>query len=27
MKQQKWIHEGLITEQLTDGMYLPDSFR
>nr|YP_009716448.1 translational initiation factor 1 [Vauquelinia australis]YP_009716533.1 translational initiation factor 1 [Vauquelinia pauciflora]QGM81953.1 translational initiation factor 1 [Vauquelinia corymbosa subsp. heterodon]QGM83651.1 translational initiation factor 1 [Vauquelinia californica subsp. sonorensis]QGM82038.1 translational initiation factor 1 [Vauquelinia australis]QGM82123.1 translational initiation factor 1 [Vauquelinia pauciflora] len=27
MKQQKWIREGLITEQLTDGMYLPDSFR
>nr|YP_011019639.1 translational initiation factor 1 [Sorbus xanthoneura]WQH61567.1 translational initiation factor 1 [Sorbus xanthoneura]WQM48393.1 translation initiation factor 1 [Griffitharia hemsleyi] len=27
MKQQKWIHEGLITEELTDGMYLPDSFR
>nr|WQH60677.1 translational initiation factor 1 [Malus fusca] len=27
MKQQKWIHEGLITEQLNDGMYLPDSFR
>nr|YP_009716787.1 translational initiation factor 1 [Amelanchier arborea]YP_009716957.1 translational initiation factor 1 [Amelanchier bartramiana]YP_009717127.1 translational initiation factor 1 [Amelanchier humilis]YP_009717212.1 translational initiation factor 1 [Amelanchier interior]YP_009717382.1 translational initiation factor 1 [Amelanchier sanguinea]QFR52091.1 translational initiation factor 1 [Amelanchier spicata]QFR52431.1 translational initiation factor 1 [Amelanchier obovalis]QGM82717.1 transla len=27
MKQQKWIQEGLITEQLTDGMYLPDSFR
>nr|YP_009719260.1 translational initiation factor 1 [Rhaphiolepis salicifolia]QGM85440.1 translational initiation factor 1 [Rhaphiolepis salicifolia] len=27
MKQQKWIHEALITEQLTDGMYLPDSFR
>nr|YP_009514202.1 translational initiation factor 1 [Crataegus kansuensis]YP_010450834.1 translational initiation factor 1 [Crataegus maximowiczii]YP_010455204.1 translational initiation factor 1 [Crataegus chungtienensis]YP_010455288.1 translational initiation factor 1 [Crataegus oresbia]YP_011019718.1 translational initiation factor 1 [Crataegus aurantia]YP_011023412.1 translational initiation factor 1 [Crataegus altaica]YP_011023637.1 translational initiation factor 1 [Crataegus wilsonii]WQM48787.1 tran len=27
MQQQKWIHEGLITEQLTDGMYLPDSFR
>nr|YP_010228068.1 translational initiation factor 1 [Pyracantha fortuneana]YP_011022775.1 translational initiation factor 1 [Pyracantha angustifolia]QFR51920.1 translational initiation factor 1 [Pyracantha fortuneana]UFJ43587.1 translational initiation factor 1 [Pyracantha fortuneana]WQM49174.1 translational initiation factor 1 [Pyracantha angustifolia] len=27
MKQQKRIHEGLITEQLTDGMYLPDSFR
>nr|YP_011023487.1 translational initiation factor 1 [Crataegus sanguinea]UFA46148.1 translational initiation factor 1 [Crataegus bretschneideri]WQM50825.1 translational initiation factor 1 [Crataegus sanguinea] len=27
MQQQKWIYEGLITEQLTDGMYLPDSFR
>nr|YP_010304361.1 translational initiation factor 1 [Rhaphiolepis brevipetiolata]ULM62107.1 translational initiation factor 1 [Rhaphiolepis brevipetiolata] len=27
MKQQKWIHEALIPEQLTDGMYLPDSFR
>nr|UGV22440.1 translational initiation factor 1 [Prunus persica f. compressa] len=26
MKQKK-IHEGLITEQPTNGMYLPGSFR